>query len=136
MARIENSPIQQYGSGNLIQLIGNSINEGKPLAQCTIDELRAEKAWRQRLLQKERHRQWWLAVKLLAWLLTGGSATWLATLWTHWSHWLVLTTAVLGTVLPAMALHALSQGGDSEFAQRQRGALREIGHLLREKSGA
>lgn len=133
MAHIENSPIQQSGSGNLIQLIGDSIDEGRPLAQCSIDELRAEKAWRQHLLQKEHHRQWWLALKLLAWLLTGGTTTWLATLWMHWSHWLVLTIAILGVGLPAMALHALSQGGNSEFAQRQLGALREIGHLLREK---
>ena len=136
MAHIENSPIQQTGSGNLIQLIGHSVNQGKPLAQCTIDELREEKIWRQRLLQKERHRKWWLAVKLLIWLITGGGATWFATLWLHWSHWLALTTAILGIGLPAMALYAMSQEGDTEFTQRQLGALREIGFLLREKGEA
>lgn len=135
MAHITNSPIQQVGSGNLIQLISSATDHGKPLAQCTIDELREENAWRKRLLQQERRRQWWLAIKLLSWLLMGGGATWLVTLWTHWSHWLSLSVAIVGVGLPSMALYALSQKGDSEFAQRQLGALREIAHLLREKSG-
>ncbi len=136
MARIENSPIQQSGSGNLIQLIGASVDEGKPLILCTLEELRAEQAWRQRLLRQERRRHRWRAVKLLVWLLTGGGATWLTTLWAHWSQWVVWVTAVLGVGLPGMVLLAMSQAGDSEFAQRQLGALREIGFLLREKSGA
>lgn len=136
MARIENSPIQQSGSGNLIQLIGHSIDEVKSLAQCSVDELRAVEAWRQDLLRRERRRQTWLVLKLLTWLLTGGGATWLSMLWLHWSHWLVLGLGACGVALPAMALYAQSQAGDSEFALRQLGALREIGYLLREKGVA
>lgn len=136
MAHITQSSIQQAGSGNLIQLIGPSNEEGKPLTQCSLKELRQEDVGRRLLLRQERHRQWLLALKLLVWLLSGGGATWLTTHWLPWTHWLSLVLIFGGVILPGMALYALGQAGDSEFAQRQIATLKEITHLLREKDSA
>lgn len=134
MANITQSTIQQGGTGNIIQLIGGtSGGEGKPLAQCTREELQQERVWRQQLLRKERLRQWGLALKLLLWLLSGGGASWLTSHWVPWTHWLLLILMGTGVILPGMAIYALSQAGDSEFAQRQLATLREIAHLEREK---
>ncbi|MEY2891997.1 MAG: hypothetical protein RJA98_1905 [Pseudomonadota bacterium] len=136
MASIDRSPIQQLGNGNIVQLIGTSSEEGRPLTQCSVAELRAEQAWRKQLLERERGQQWTLAMKLLLWMLTGGGATWFSALWVHWNHWLTVALAALGLCLPGAWLYALSQGEPSEFALRQMNALREIGHLLREKGAA
>ena len=136
MAHITQSSIQQAGSGNVIQLIGPSNEEGKPLAQCTPKELRQEDAGRRQLLRQERQRQWLLAFKFLVWLLSGGGATWLTAHWLPWTHWLSLALIFGGVILPGMALYAFSQAGDSEFARRQIATLKEIGHLLREKDSA
>lgn len=134
MPNINQSNIQQAGSGNVIQLIGVDGEEGKPLNQCSTEELKQERAWRQRLLKKERQRQFLQLLKLLIWLLTGGGATWVTSHWLPWPHWLLLALGGLGVVLPGMAIYALGQKGDTEFAQRQIATLKEISHLLREKS--
>lgn len=75
MPHINQSTIQQVGHDNVIQLIGTDGAEGKPLNQCNGDELKQERLWRQKLLDQERQRQWFLLFKLLAWLLSGGSAS-------------------------------------------------------------
>ena len=133
MPYINQSTIQQVGHDNVIQLIGTDSSEGKPLNQCNGEELKQERLWRQKLLDKERRRQWFLLLKLLAWLLSGGSASWFTSHWLPWSHWLQLGLVGFGVVLPGMAIYALSQRGDSEFALRQIATLREIAHLQREK---
>lgn len=133
MARVTQSNILQTGAGNVIQVIGPSNEEGKPLSQCTPEELKQEDAGRRRLLQQERQRQWLLLFKLLVWLLSGGGATWITSHWLPWTHWLSLALIFGGVLVPGMALYALSKQGESEFAQRQIATLKEIAHLLREK---
>lgn len=136
MAHITQSNIQQSGAGNVIQVIGPSNEEGKPLSQCTSEELRQEDAGRRSLLQQERKRQWLLVLKLFVWLLSGGGAAWFTSHWLPWTHWLSLVLIFGGVIAPGMALYALNQNGDSEFALRQIATLKEIAHLLREKGSA
>lgn len=136
MAHITQSNILQTGAGNVIQVIGPSNEEGKPLSQCTSEELRQEEAERRRLLKQERQRQWLLVLKLMMWLLSGGGATWFTSHWLPWTHWLSLVLIFGGVLAPGMAIYALSQQGDSQFAQRQIATLQEIAYLLREKGSA
>lgn len=136
MAQIHGSSIQQSGTGNVVQVIGHAINDGKPFDQCSASELEAEKEWRKQLLNSERRRHMLLLVKLALWLLTGSGATWLSATVLGFSHLLTVLAAAVGAMTPAMAIYALSQKGDSEFASRQVQALREISYLLREKDQA
>lgn len=136
MAYIYNSPIHQTGTGNVLQLTGHSADEGKPLTQYSVEELRAERAWRRQLLNSERQRHWAMLAKLALWLFTGSGVTWLSAGALLWSHWVTIAAAAVGVALPGMAIYALSQRGDSEFATRQLQTLQEIGFLLREKGSS
>lgn len=136
MAKINARDIQQNGTGNLIQVIGASSEEGKPFTQCNAEELRQEQDWRKQLLSKENRRTFLLVLRVILWLVCGGGATYVSQFWFGMSHWLTLLLAAGGVVLPGVALYILSQQGETEFALRQRAALKEIAYLLREKGEA
>lgn len=136
MAKIKARDIQQNGTGNLIQVIGASNEEGKPFSQCSAEELRQERDWRKQLLSKENRKAFLLVLRLIIWLVCGGGATYASHTWLGISHWLTLLLAGGGVALPGFILYTLSQQGETEFALRQRAALKEIAYLLREKGAA
>lgn len=136
MAKINARDIQQNGINNTVQVIGISNEEGKPFSQCTAEELRQEQGWRNQLLSKENRKAFLHVLRLIIWLVCGGGATYASHAWLGISHWLTLLLAGGGVALPGVILYIFSQQGETEFALRQRAALKEIAYLLREKGTA
>jgi hypothetical protein len=135
MTNINNNQVQQSGAGNVLQ-IAVASSTIKSLDACSIEELRQELRTRKELLQQEEARVLTQLLSLVSWLVLGSGSTWFASHWLPWSHGMMVALGAIGVIFPGIALYTRTQQGESEFSVRQRATLKEIDHLLREKSYA
>jgi hypothetical protein len=114
-----------------LTIYDHSQQIGKLLVHCTNDELRGERIHRKNLLHGERKRK--LSYAVLFWFICAAVLVALA-IYTYGTSNFNLSSLILGLGGVAASIGSLRLFVDpTEFEVRQRAALTEIDHILRER---
>lgn len=124
---------QQHSARRDIPTLVHSIRSGMPLAQCSYEELRHERRYRQRLLADECARACSFKGKLALWASLGLVGTIVSAKTFGWLHAMTIILAGPASFVPLALWFSVARLPESRFARRQRAAIEEISFLLREK---